>query len=358
MLGAVLTILKILGFILLGVIALALLIVLAVLFVPVRYRISGDVDIPEYRAKGSVSWLLHAVHASIRYDTQGGIVRLRIFGIPVWKKVIEPPPEKEKDDRGLADKLLDKARDKIRGTDNDGAESDAEGGGEAAAPESVRTADAASGKEQTVSAQAAGSADEPDGSAGEDEEKKQEKTWEYSEHLNDPRGKVRYRDVKPEKTSLFRKIGDFFRRIVIRVRDLIQTAGDLLKNVNSKKNEILGYVENPRYQEAARLVLSEIVRLLRHFRPRKIRGRLELGLDDPSATGMIIGAYYALYPVEDKYFRFTGNFEKKVIRGAGRLHGHIRIIHPAVTLLRLYRNDVIRELMDGRRSSKKQGGSK
>ena len=334
MLSVVLTILKIIGFILLGIIALVLLIVLAVLFVPVRYRAAGEADIPEIQARGRVSWLLHIVHVSFIYDDSGGVLRIRIFGIPVKKKAIEKPADKEKDDRSLSDKLIDKVRDKIR------------------MPESAAESDNTQFSTDTADDESAdGSERTEDNNAEEPEEQK--KTWEYSAYVSEPAGKKHYSDVKPPKRSFFQKIGDSIRRIGIRIKDLLQTAGDMLKQFRDKKDEVMGYIEDPQYQEAVKLVFSELIRLLGHYRPRKIRGDLELGLDDPSATGMILGAYYALYPVDGKYFRFTGNFEHKVIRGHGMLRGHIRIIHLAVTLLRLYRNSTIKGLLDRRKSDRK-----
>ena len=53
------TILKVIGIILLVVLALILAAVLCVLFVPVKYRAVGSFDNTDIRVKAHVSWLLH-----------------------------------------------------------------------------------------------------------------------------------------------------------------------------------------------------------------------------------------------------------------------------------------------------------
>ena len=53
------TILKVIGIILLVVLALILTALLCVLFVPVKYRTVGSFDNTDIRAKAHVSWFFH-----------------------------------------------------------------------------------------------------------------------------------------------------------------------------------------------------------------------------------------------------------------------------------------------------------
>ena len=82
----ILNILKIAGIVLACVLGFVILLVLMVLFIPIRYRLSfvrtgveGDDPI---NARGYVSWLLHIVHVSLAYPAES-IVIIRIFGIPI-----------------------------------------------------------------------------------------------------------------------------------------------------------------------------------------------------------------------------------------------------------------------------------
>lgn len=69
------TILKVIGIILLVVLALILTALLCVLFVPVKYRAVGNFDNTDIRAKAHVSWLFHlfALHIEYAQETDGYI---------------------------------------------------------------------------------------------------------------------------------------------------------------------------------------------------------------------------------------------------------------------------------------------
>lgn len=69
------TILKVIGIILLVVLALILTALLCVLFVPVKYRAVGSFDNTDIRAKAHVSWLfyLFALHIEYAQETDGYI---------------------------------------------------------------------------------------------------------------------------------------------------------------------------------------------------------------------------------------------------------------------------------------------
>lgn len=69
------TILKVIGIILLVVLALILTALLCILFVPVKYKAVGSFDNTDIRAKAHVSWLFHlfALHIEYAQETDGYI---------------------------------------------------------------------------------------------------------------------------------------------------------------------------------------------------------------------------------------------------------------------------------------------
>lgn len=69
------TILKVIGIILLVVLALILTALLCILFVPVKYKAVGSFDNTDIRAKAHVSWLFHlfALHIEYAQKTDGYI---------------------------------------------------------------------------------------------------------------------------------------------------------------------------------------------------------------------------------------------------------------------------------------------
>ena len=66
---ALLTILKVIGWILLGILGLILLTVLTVLLVPIRYRADGVWKEEKY-IRGRVTWLLHLLSIRVTYEKE------------------------------------------------------------------------------------------------------------------------------------------------------------------------------------------------------------------------------------------------------------------------------------------------
>ncbi len=118
MLGILLSILKILGIILLAVLAVVLLAVLVLLFVPVRYRISGKWNTEEKKIEGKVTWLFRLVHISMSADKNGQQIVPRIMGINLKKsrKKKQKPKKEEKNKR----KKRKKKKEKSLKEDNQG----------------------------------------------------------------------------------------------------------------------------------------------------------------------------------------------------------------------------------------------
>ena len=84
MLHILLLIIKILLITVSAILAFLLLTILTVLFVPVRYRISGEYDNSSQYVAGKVSWLLHIVSFTGGYSKENKVFyALRIFGIRI-----------------------------------------------------------------------------------------------------------------------------------------------------------------------------------------------------------------------------------------------------------------------------------
>lgn len=95
----ILSILKIIGITLLCVLGLILFVLIVVLFVPIRYKVTADSNIneneKEYHVKVSVSWFLHLVHGKLEYPKEDGFVlKVGPFTIYGKKKKVKVKTEK------------------------------------------------------------------------------------------------------------------------------------------------------------------------------------------------------------------------------------------------------------------------
>ena len=80
-----LAVLKFTGIAIAVLFVIAVLLLLAVLFVPVRYRIKGSLK--EHTPDGSLrlTWFFHVLRLDLRYDKEALIKgKLRLFGVPVY----------------------------------------------------------------------------------------------------------------------------------------------------------------------------------------------------------------------------------------------------------------------------------
>ena len=75
MLHIILGILKVIGIILLAVVGLFVLCLLILLFVPVRYRISGRKEEQVLEGHVQVTWLLHAVGLTADYSEKQLVIK-------------------------------------------------------------------------------------------------------------------------------------------------------------------------------------------------------------------------------------------------------------------------------------------
>lgn len=104
------TILKVIGIILLVVLALILTALLCVLFVPVKYRAVGSFENTDIRAKAHVSWLFHLFALHIEYaDETDGYIRLAFVKRKLFDDADSDYENDEKAAEASDDDVMDEA---------------------------------------------------------------------------------------------------------------------------------------------------------------------------------------------------------------------------------------------------------
>ena len=288
MLAVILSILKITGIVLLSLLGLVLLIVLVVLFVPVRYRARGDKNGPggNIRASAVVSFLLHIITAGFGYD-KGIDKYARIFGIRVWPK----KESKEKD------------------------EPEGEPAGNAPEAENGPVSDA----EETIEADNDYTIDwnNLDDSASYD------KNEEEQRPSDDEEGK----DIFDVIDSIVSAIEDKFGDINGKYKKIRKEIRFWDKMANDERN-----------RQAVTLVKDIVIKLLKHIAPRKIKGLVHFGSDDPAVTGRILMYLSMIYPVLPRKLLIEPDFEEPVVYGNVDIKGRIILIFPLIWFLRVYFN--------------------
>ncbi len=283
--AVLLTVLKIIGIILLVILGLILLILLLVLFVPIRYKISAarDKDDDDLRASAGISYLLHILTAGVTYEDKETDKYIKVFGIKINKKEDntkpvnnEPEPATE-EAANAAEETEDNTEETAADTET-GAETEEE-------------------TEYTIE---------------EETEEKEEREDKEEESLADKINKI--------LDAIERKYGN----LTDRINGIRRKIRYWDKMLNDKGN-----------RRAFELIKEETVKLLRRIAPKKIKGFIHFGFDDPATTGQILAVLGVFYPVLPKKLVIDAGFSDTDIYGYADIKGRIFLIVVAVSLLRI-----------------------
>lgn len=82
--------------------------------------------------------------------------------------------------------------------------------------------------------------------------------------------------------------------------------------------------------------------MLRHILPRRIRGNITFGFDDPALTGQLLGVVGMFYPLYKNKFRMAPVFDQALLEGELRLKGRIFVCYLLWTAWKVWINKDIK----------------
>lgn len=354
--GIFLLILKIIGIILLVVILLVLLILAALLFAPFRYEIEadGDKDGPKVHALVTVRWLLRIV--SFRFvfkkeddpekDESGYI--LRVFGIRVKNTVGKPGKDEDKEEAeektesgeakeeaasGSAGKEEKPAEDETAVTLEDKDDAD-EAGQKPKEPEAEIS--------QEKPKEESGTADSGSEAEGQEEETSSEASSETDSGTETESDDS---EDKP-KGKLKDKISGLVEKVQQKAESLLDSFEALFILLKKKKGLLAKYIRKKSTKEAIKTAWKTLLWVLKHIKPKKYRGSLTFGMEDPALTGEICAAISPWYPLISDTVSVTPVFENRLVAGGDvYLKGRIRLWGFVIRALKLYRDRNIRKVI-------------
>lgn len=289
------TILKVIGIILLVVLALILTALLCVLFVPVKYRAVGSFDNTDIRAKAHASWLFHLFALHIEYaDETDGYIRLVFVKKELFADSLGDNYEAFNDDV-MDDAAKTETEDKI--SENTGDEP------KIPADESEHITD-----EQAEDECTARTHNEYRSVTDENQHIKQQ---------TKPTHKKTYK--KPHKKSHKKQFKD---------------KSDKIKNCIYKlKREY----SDERNKAAFSHLKKELFIILKRICPRRLKLTMVYSTGSPDTTGISLGVL-ACFPVGyTNRWRITPDFEseKPYAKGSFDIKGHVIVISILAATLRI-----------------------
>ena len=311
MLHVLLLILKITGIVIACILGLVILVVTAVLFVPVRYRVNADYH-GRFKAHAKVSWL-GILRLLVSYDEELDIKAKALF-ITVYNN-------NDENSKASEHKKAKKKKEKK--------------------PE--ENVFSASDKETEKFA-----------------EKQEKPQIKMAEAVNEIKEDVQ--DVKEtvsedesgdtQKKSLFDKVKDKCFAIYTKIKEIIKLIKDTVKKVSGaadrlkeKVSKAKEFVTDEDNKALFHFLVEQLKALIKVIRPKKYRINARIGFEDPATMGKVLAYVSILYGMSGVDLSLEPVFGENVKEGSIFLKGNICIFSVLLIALRVYRNEQFKKFI-------------
>ncbi|MCI8660271.1 MAG: DUF2953 domain-containing protein [Lachnospiraceae bacterium] len=325
--------LKILGLILLGILAFFLVLLVLILVVPLRYRIQGSYD-GKLMGQMGVSWLCHLLWVKAVYKEKL-TVAVRILGIRVFRmektfgKETEESLEEDLKAAGSADGYSDNQT--AGGLKESRTWEEEESCPQK--PSETRKTPEENFREEI--------SQRPEPDSGESVKHSHKKSRRHAGMGQRQKEKSKekqgfsfsrvYDKLKKKLLESFKKIRIFLKRFHGMIAELLMKKEMLAE----KKEKLCMFMKDEKNRRTWKLLKRQVGAICRHILPTKITGQVKFGFDDPYTTGQVLTYLSMIYSLYAKSFKVIPVFEESVIEGQGKIKGRIRIGTLIVLVVRM-----------------------
>ena len=311
MLHVLLLILKITGIVIACILGLVILVVTAVLFVPVRYRVNADYH-GRFKAHAKVSWL-GILRLLVSYDEELDIKAKALF-ITVYNNNDEN--SKASEHKKAKKKKEKKPEENVFSASDKETEKFAE---KEEKPQ-IKMAEAVNETKEDVQ--------DVEETVSEDES-------------GDTQKKSFFDKVKDKCFVIYTKIKEIIKLIKDTVKK-VSGAADRLKEKVSKAKEFVTDEDN---KALFHFLVEQLKALVKVIRPKKYRINARLGFEDPATMGKVLAYISIFYGMSGVDLSLEPVFGENIKEGSIFLKGNIRIFSVLVIALRVYRNEQFKKFI-------------
>ena len=311
MLHVLLLILKITGIVIACILGLVILVVTAVLFVPVRYKVNADYH-DRFKAQAKVSWL-GILRLLVSYDEELDI-KAKAFFITVYNN-------NEENGKASEQKKAKKKKEK-KPEENIFYASDKE-------------AEKLIEKEEKPLIKMAESVNETK------EDVQDAKETVSEDESGNTQKKSFFDKVKDKCFVIYTKIKEIIKLIRDTVKK-ISGAADRLKEKVSKAKEFVTDEDN---KALFHFLVEQLKALIKVIKPKKYRINARIGFEDPATMGKVLAYVSILYGMSGVDLSLEPVFGENVKEGSIFLKGNICIFSVLVIALRVYRNEQFKKFI-------------
>lgn len=345
-------ILKWIGILLLSVIGILIILLLLILLVPIRYEISLNKEIA-FLYGGKVSWLLRFLQFSYQHLEKENVIEVRILGFRV-KKMTTPVEEKKKkspeklkqaeedlwqsnwqeiEEEEFKRKLFDYLSNEEEPADistksSDIVQSEIENAPKVESPSTkdkceIENTEKANPETTVIKTEEIPKTKARSETTSVKNRSQQNRTdyddWEEEWMVElDKVEQEQSSDTDSSKLSAIQKLKvkvDMIWAVFQVVRDYFQRNPDIIRHI---------------FRWIFKIILSIL--------PRKIDGKIEFGLNDPSHTGYVLSIFYLFYPENRGKILIDANFEQMIFSGTLQIKGRVWLAQLLYYALRLVIN--------------------
>lgn len=302
MLHIVLLILKILLITVLILLGIALVLLLLILFAPVRYKVYAEKH-EKFMCKIKASWLGFVLCFKATYDQEGFIYKLKSFGGTL---VTNAGMTDDQTGDNIQDKKAKKAEKKAEKKEKKMQEKEAKG----------------------LKASSSQVEKQPVGTVVEEED---------IQFITDDS------DLEPKKTSIFEKIGKLLDKLVIAAKNKITALVEKCRSLKNKADQYKRFIRASHTRQAWEVVKKNLIKLLKHIKPKKIRGNITYGTGDPASTGQQLGYMSIALPLYYKKIEITPDFSQKILDGDIFIKGRLRVFNILIYVCKVVLNKYVKK---------------
>lgn len=322
MIQVILFILKIIGITLLTILCLVLFILALVLFVPVFYKVKIVHNPQKTQIRAGASFLFPLLWIRFEYMKKISYA-VRIFGFALIDSEKSKEQKKEKQKKKQKEKS---GRKKKKAANPEKKEKTKQ----VIKPDDTRNQDTGRKPEETEKPEKQNKLKTKDKSQRRPESKS---TAETNKNFQKTETKEKSR------SSFFEKI----KSKIEKIRNTISSIVQKIRRLLHQKDELFGILGKPETKRAIVFVWQKLKQLLRHILPRKIKGYIAYGADNPATTGQVIGVISVLYAKTGKLLELRPNFEEKQLEADVELKGRMQIFTLLLIAGKVYFNKELRQ---------------
>lgn len=279
MLHILIWILKLCGLLLLAAFLLLLAVILAILFVPLRYR--ADLHF-ENKPAGclTATWLLHAFKAEAVLEEKLR-VKIRLLWFTLFDEILWPDEDEsasEEDTLPKKSPLSDEERSSQESVFSDD-------------DDILSATEVRPDKAETAKAEADAPASEK----------------------------------KRKRISFLSRIREWIRRFIGRLTAFFRNIKASAASVQKRYRSFRSIITDEKNRKTFRLVKKQSGALIRHILPRRLKGWIRFGFEDPYYTGKVLTIISPFYGLYGKNISIEPVFDEKVLTGELCFSGRIRL---------------------------------